>query len=118
MSHSMFVLAAVLAAPPAIADRARVVDPGQVQLEGLLGERIARSEKARLLAMDEERLLRGFRQRPGEQAWIGEHVGKWLHAGTLAWQYTRDPALREKLDRVVRELLKTQEPDGYLGTYV
>ncbi len=111
-----FIIAASSA--PVVPDIARPADPRSVHLEGLVGERIARSEKARLLALDEERLLRGFRHRPGEQAWIGEHVGKWLHAGSLAWANTRDPALREKLDRVVRELLKTQEPDGYLGTYI
>ena len=49
---------------------------------------------------------------------IGEHVGKFLHAASLAYANTGDPKLRDKLDRVVRELLKTQEPDGYLGTYI
>src|SRR5204863_6202889 len=49
--------------------------------------------------------------------WIGGHVGKWLHAATLAWANTGDPALKSKLDRVVRNLLATQERDGYLGTY-
>ena len=28
-----------------------------------------------------------------------------------------DPWLWEKIDRVVRELMACQEPDGYLGTY-
>lgn len=78
---------------------------------------MARSAKVRLPNVDEAAILSGFRQRPGEQAWIGEHVGKWLHAATLAWVNTGDPALRTKLDRVVTELLKTQEGDGYLGTY-
>ena len=41
-----------------------------------------------------------------------------MHAATLAWAYTGDPALREKLDRVAADLIDTQEPDGYLGTYV
>jgi DUF1680 family protein len=63
-------------------------------------------------------LLAGFRNRPGKQAWIGEHVGKFLHAATLAWANTQDPKLREKIDRVASELIDTQEADGYLGTYV
>ena len=41
-----------------------------------------------------------------------------MHAATLAWAYTGDPALREKLDRVAADLIHSQEPDGYLGTYV
>ncbi|HVV72851.1 MAG TPA: beta-L-arabinofuranosidase domain-containing protein, partial [Verrucomicrobiae bacterium] len=50
--------------------------------------------------------------------WDGEHVGKWLHAATLAWVYTGDPALKEKLDYIASELIKCQLPDGYLGTYL
>jgi DUF1680 family protein len=36
----------------------------------------------------------------------------------LAWANTGDPRLREKMDYVVRELLKCQLDDGYLGTYL
>ncbi|MGO9470668.1 MAG: glycoside hydrolase family 127 protein, partial [Isosphaeraceae bacterium] len=59
-----------------------------------------------------------YRKRPGSHPWIGEHVGKWLHAATLAWAYTGDPHLKAKLDRVAADLIACQEPDGYLGTYV
>lgn len=99
-------------------DTLELLPPDAVKLTGYLGKRVENNEKNRLLRVDEDALLAGFRGRPGKQAWIGEHVGKWLHAATLAWVNTGDPALRRKLDRVVTELLKTQEPDGYLGTYV
>jgi hypothetical protein len=89
-----------------------------VRLEGYLGQRVANSEKNRLLQVDVERLLAGFRKHPGEHPWIGEHIGKWMHASTLAWANTGDPELRKKLDYAAAELIKTQEPDGYLGTYV
>ena len=98
-------------------DVVETLSPSAVRLQGYLGARVAANEANRLLAVNEADILAGFRRRPGSQAWIGEHVGKFLHAGTLAWANTDDPKLREKLDRVVRELLKTQEPDGYLGTY-
>lgn len=100
-----------------LADAMAPLESDQVQLTGFLGDRVARNATNRLLQVNEDALLAGFRKRPGEQAWIGEHVGKWLHAATLAWVNTRNPELRAKLDRVVVELLKTQEPDGYLGTY-
>ena len=58
-----------------------------------------------------------YRKRPGRQTWDGEHVGKWLHAATLAWVNTGDPELRKKLDYTVTELVKCQLGDGYLGTY-
>jgi len=102
---------------PKLPDALEVPSPAAVKLEGFLGLRVANNAHNRLLAVDTEPLLAGFRQRPGSHPWIGEHIGKWLHAATLAWSYTGEDALRSKLDRVVAELIRCQEPDGYLGTY-
>jgi len=52
-----------------------------------------------------------------ERGWTGEHIGKWLHAATLAYEKTNDPELLKKLKYVVGFLLSSQEKDGYLGTY-
>jgi DUF1680 family protein len=104
--------------PCAITDQQALQSPDQVHFGGWLGSRIEVNEKNRLVTLDTGRLLEGYRRRPGRQAWDGEHVGKWLHAATLAWVYTGDPALREKLDYTVRELMKCQLDDGYLGTYL
>ena len=99
-------------------DRVQLPEPWQIQLEGYLGQRVVSSERNRLLAVDEDDLLDAFERREvPHQDWQGEHVGKFLHAATLAWRYTGDAALKAKLDRVVARLLKTQEDDGYLGTY-
>jgi hypothetical protein len=98
-------------------DQLQWPSPSQVQLKGWLGERAAANETSRLLVVNEEELLDGFRHRPGKHPWIGEHVGKFLHAATLAWANTGDQRLRQKIDRVARELVKTQQADGYLGTY-
>ena len=103
---------------PSVASAVRFAEPSAVRMDGWLGARIDASISHRLMVVDTEPLLAGYRQKPGEQAWIGEHVGKWLHAATLAWAYTGDAALRHKLDGVVTALIATQEPDGYLGTYV
>jgi len=89
-----------------------------VRLTGWLGARVRANAEHRLLELDEDVLLGGFEHRPGAQAWIGEHVGKFLHAATLAWANGHDPRLRKKLDRVVARFLATQEADGYLGTYL
>ncbi|MCX6367311.1 MAG: glycoside hydrolase family 127 protein [Armatimonadetes bacterium] len=92
--------------------------PSQVKLTGWLGKRVAVNEATRLLSVDLVPLLAGYKQRPGSHPWIGEHIGKWLHAATLAWQNTGDIKLKEKLAGAVRELIACQEADGYLGTYV
>lgn len=104
--------------PAKLSDVAEAPSPSAVRLEGWLGERVNVNEKNRLLQVDTVPLLAGFHKKPGSHPWIGEHVGKWMHAATLAWAYTGDAALRQKLDRVAAELIATQEPDGYLGTYI
>jgi len=101
-----------------ITDVAETLSPAAIRIDGWLGKRVAVNEKNRLLTIDIEPLLAGFRQKPGSHPWIGEHVGKWMHAATLAWANTGDAALRAKLDHVAAELIAAQEPDGYLGTYV
>lgn len=105
-------------APPAVGDRQAALAPDVVHLEGWIGSRIAANEANRLVKIDTDRLLEGYRRRPGRQAWDGEHVGKWLHAATLAWVYTGDAALRRKLDATAAELVRCQLADGYLGTYL
>jgi uncharacterized protein len=103
---------------PAVADRTSPLDPTAVAVGGLLGDRILAHTSGRILHIDEEVLLGGFRERPGSHPWIGEHVGKWLHAASLLWLHRPDPDLQAKLTRVARGLIATQGEDGYLGTYV
>lgn len=99
------------------ADAVELASPSAVQMAGWLGGRIALNASQRLLNVDTEPLLACFKHKPGSHPWIGEHVGKWLHAATLAWSNNGDAALRAKLDRVAGELIDAQEADGYLGTY-
>jgi DUF1680 family protein len=104
--------------PGVVIDRQDSQIPDREHLSGMIGSRIQNSAMNRLLPMDVDRLLEGFRKRPGRQTYDGEHVGKWLHAATLAWVYTGNAQLRAKIDNVAKELLACQLKDGYLGTYV
>lgn len=93
-------------------------EPGQVSLNGYLNGRVIASERGRLLdVVSEDELLAGFRSRPGSHPWIGEHVGKWLHAAVLSELYTGDRELLAKINRVADGLMDCQMDDGYLGTY-
>ncbi|MBC8041079.1 MAG: glycoside hydrolase family 127 protein, partial [Opitutaceae bacterium] len=107
--------------PGVIPDIQALQNADAVHLKGWLGQRIDGNERVRLLGIDiDQRLLDVYRHQTDYQNannWNGEHVGKWLHAATLAWVNSGDPALRAKLDLVVAELLKCQQPDGYFGTY-
>ena len=89
------------------------------QIRGVLGDRLDVNIHKRLIeGVDMEALLAGYRARPGQQAWIGEHIGKFIDAATNAWAYSGDERLKKKLDSAVKDLLATQLPDGYLGTYL
>jgi len=118
MLHADPVLPVPYVVAPAVPEALHPVQPSAVKIEGWLGARIDVNQRNRLLVVNTEPLLAGYKQKPGEHPWIGEHIGKWLHAATLAWAYSGDDALRRKLDSVAAELIATQEADGYLGTYV
>jgi hypothetical protein len=90
------------------------------QVSGLLAERVNQWRQRRLWHMldaEDDYLLSGFENRPGIHPWQGEHLGKWLHAATLAYEQTHDEKLAEAMQTAVNRLLATQEPNGYMGTY-
>lgn len=100
-----------------VKDLVRLGDPSKVKFSGLLGRRSDANLTGRMLTIDEQELLAGFQKKPGKHPWIGEHVGKYLHAACLTYQSTKDSRLLEKITRVAKSLMNTQEADGYLGTY-
>jgi hypothetical protein len=102
---------------PALHDVMEKVRPNAVVLDGYLGHRVELNESARLRNVDLMPLLAGFHRQPGSHPWIGEHIGKWIHAATLSFAYSNDLVLRHKVDDAVNELVRCQQPDGYLGTY-
>lgn len=106
------------AVPDAVSDRFVSNAYPQKALTGYLGARLQVDLEERLLKLNSQHILAPFVKRPGVQDWVGEHVGKFLHAGCHAWLSTGDARLKAKMDSVVTALLATQLPDGYLGTYL
>ncbi len=101
---------------PKVADAIHPVVPDRVG--GILGERLELWRRVRLWRVaGDPFLLDGFTHPPGTHPWQGEHVGKWLHAASLAAGATGDPKLNESLRAVVAKLIATQDTNGYLGTY-
>ena len=81
------------------------LNPRPSRIDGWLGARIDANVTGRLDVVDTGPRLAGDIKKPGAHPWIGEHVGKWLHAATLAWAYSGDTALREKLDSSAAQLV-------------
>jgi DUF1680 family protein len=110
--------ALLLAAAPAtpVADMIQPATPREVG--GILGERLFLWRGVRLWRVGGDPfLLSGFIQPPGTHPWQGEHVGKWLHAASLAFAATGDAREGEAVRRIAAQLVATQGADGYLGTY-
>jgi DUF1680 family protein len=87
------------------------------KIGGILGLRMEINLEKRLLEIDQETMLSGFRSRPGKQDWIGEHVGKYLETACNTWRYSHNPDLKKQMDYILQALLGSQLADGYLGTY-
>ena len=82
--------------PPRLPDAAELLSPGRKSiLDGWIGPRIDANERQRLLAIGSGgRFWPDTINGPVAILWIGEHVGKWLHAATLAQAYGDDVRLR------------------------
>jgi DUF1680 family protein len=87
------------------------------QLQGYLGKRFTQNLEERLLKVDENGIIDGYLQRPGNHPWVGEHVGKYLEAACNVWKNTHNPRLKKQMDRMMYELINSQLENGYLGTY-
>ena len=83
------------------ADRLSPVQPGQLHLAGWLGSRIDANRSHWLLTVDLDARLRPFATHNEREGWSGEHIGKWLHAASITWAYSHDPALRKRIDAAV-----------------
>lgn len=98
--------------------------PDQVRLAGPLGIALEVNQKAHLARFITDEMSPAIALFCPEHArsncegdWYGEHAGKWLYAASRAFRRTGDSELADSLRRVVRYLIKVQEPNGYLGTY-
>lgn len=89
-----------------------------IELAGYLKERVDANLLQRLLNIDETGILECYYNRPGKQTWVGEYVGKYLHAASLVWRSTKNTQLKNQMDRIVEILISCQKEDGYLGTYL
>ena len=100
-----------------VPDKQVPLPPSQLQLSGWLGQRVEANWKHRLLTINLDERLRPLKRPTEAGGWSGEHIGKWLHASCLAWQYSHDERLRARILEATASLISCQGADGYLGTY-
>lgn len=109
-------LAAVLwfAATAFSADTLTPLSLRDVQVGGEIGRRIAITITNNLLVLDADRdFLPPFKSKTAKDGYIG--LGKLLDATVKFAAHTGDARVLALKNHLVEEMLKAQEPDGYLG---
>ena len=101
----------------AVADTMCLALPGTVQLQGWLGDKISLCLNRRVWGLDPEPLVAIIRNHNDKGNWRGEYWGKWYSAAVLAYACQPTVERRTQLESVVREVIKSQGADGYLGSY-
>ena len=101
---------------PKVVDALRPVRLEQPELSGEIGRRIDDLIYKNYMVLDLQRdFLDPFRKRPPAKGGRYIGVGKVIDAGSMFAAYTGDPKVRERTSRLIDELMKTRDADGYLG---
>lgn len=93
--------------------------PSSVKIEGYLGDRIDSCIDNRVMVQNISRIIKPFRYR-FEFDFGGfrcEYWGKWFTSAMLAYSYQPTKAHKAVIEQALDDLLSTQMPDGYIGTY-
>ncbi|MGC8654713.1 MAG: beta-L-arabinofuranosidase domain-containing protein, partial [Candidatus Kryptoniota bacterium] len=95
--------------------------PSQVKIKGYVGERIDSCIENRVMVQSIESIIRPFRLRFENNIdgwdWRCEFFGKWFTSAMLAYSYQPTIQHRSVIEKALTNLLKTQSPNGYIGTY-
>lgn len=104
--------------PPALG-KTRILGPAATLMDNFFQHRIFSREAREVVYREAED---AFRNKLDDHdgitgIWQGEYWGKWIISAVRVAEYSGDAGLREFIRHGVHEMLKLQEPDGYLGTY-
>ena len=93
------------------------VDLGRVRVGGEIGRRIDLTLEKNLLALDVGKdFLAPFRERNRGEGFIG--LGMLIDSVVKFAAYSKDDRVLALKDRLIRETIALQEPDGYLGMLI
>ncbi|MCX6221537.1 MAG: glycoside hydrolase family 127 protein [Bacteroidia bacterium] len=97
------------------------LDLGQVNVGGEIGRRIDITVNNNLLVLDVDKdFLLPFQQKNHEGKGYSDYVGlgKFIDAAVRFAAYTKSEKVMTLKKHIVDEIIKTQEPDGYIGIMV
>ena len=91
---------------------------GSVHIGGYLGNKLDLCIDNRVMVQDIDRVVQPFILRnDGNWGFRCEFWGKWFTSAMLGYAYAPTAENRKVIDNAVDGLLKSQTPDGYIGTY-
>ena len=94
--------------------RMKPIDVRHVKVGGEIGRRIDITARNNVLVIDIDKdFLSPFRDRSREEGYIG--LGKLIDSVVRLAAYMDDDEVLSCKDRIVKEVIQTQEPDGYIG---
>ncbi len=97
-------------------DRMSHLESGSVSIGGEIGRRIECTIENNLLCLDlEGDFLRPFRKKACRGGFVG--TGKLADAMVRLAGHTDEPRLVDSKNHLIGELMASQDPDGYLGTF-
>ncbi len=90
---------------------------GHAKISGHIGDLISAVIENRVMTQDTESLVDPFRHLTEGNRWQTEFIGKWMLGAIASYRYNQDPVLLAKISSAAKDLMSTQQPDGYIGNY-
>lgn len=101
-----------------VADAQTMLEPGSVQLNGMVNEAALHVQNDELKTLDWKRLVDQFRYKTDtDNRWRSEFWGKYMRGACFTYAYTQDEELYNILEESIRDILTTQEVSGRLTSY-
>ena len=99
--------------PDPIKDRLTPIELKQVKVEGEIGRRIAVTIENNLLLLNIDRDFLDSFEKKNDVGYIG--LGKLIDGVVKMASYTNDEKLKSLKKHLIDQVIKAQEPDGYIG---
>lgn len=95
----------------------KTIPQNQLKIKGYVGEKTDLIFDKRVKAQDYDYLVEPFQHKNETNRWQMEFWGKWILGAVVAWEYEHDAEFMKHMSTSVSSLIKTQQPDGYIGNY-
>jgi len=83
---------------------------------GFIGSRMNANKDGYLKKFEIDRQIKLIEERKHKDWWwIGEQSGKWIESSVIVSRQSDDAELRRKAEEMLRRLIASQEPEGYVG---